>query len=70
MSYETITRIRELETLGFKPFDAAHLAIAEYGQADIFLTTDDRLIGRANRFAKQLQVHVINPLNWIQELNL
>lgn len=70
MSPETITRVRQLEAMGFKPFDAAHLAVAENGQADIFLTTDDRLVRRANSLAKRLQVRVLNPLNWIQELSL
>ena len=70
MSPETIIRARELATLGFKPFDATHLAVAEYGRTDIFLTTDDRLMRLANRLDKQLQVRVLNPLNWIQELNV
>jgi len=38
-----------LQKLGFDPFDALHLACAEQGQADVFLTTDDDLIRRAGR---------------------
>lgn len=64
---DTITRVKELESLGFKPFDAVHLACAEQGMADVLLTTDDRFLGRANRFGKQLRVVVANPLTWIQE---
>ncbi len=40
-------RGRELEKLGFKQLDALHLACAERGNADVFLTTDDRLLRRA-----------------------
>ena len=58
-------RDQELETLGFKWFDALHLACAESGKADVFLTTDDRLLRRANRVNAQLQVRVENPYIWL-----
>jgi predicted nucleic acid-binding protein len=35
----------ELERLGFREFDALHLACAEAGGADVFLTTDDPCSG-------------------------
>jgi predicted nucleic acid-binding protein len=57
-------RVIELTQLGFKPFDAAHIASAEDGGADAFLTTDDRLFKRANRCSNQLSVKVYNPVNW------
>ena len=38
-----------LQKLGFGDFDALHLASAEQGQADVFLTTDDNLLRRASR---------------------
>ena len=34
-------RATELEALGFHAFDAMHLACAERGQVDYFLTTDE-----------------------------
>jgi predicted nucleic acid-binding protein len=37
-----------LQKLGFGAFDALHLASAEQGQADVFLTTDDNLLRRAS----------------------
>jgi hypothetical protein len=40
-------RARELYKLGFKSFDAFHIACAEKGLADVFLTTDDHLLKRA-----------------------
>ncbi|CCI31850.1 hypothetical protein MICAI_2180007 [Microcystis sp. T1-4] len=36
--------------LGFKFYDALHLAFAEAGGADIFLTTDDRLLRKAQQY--------------------
>jgi hypothetical protein len=53
--------------LGFIGFDAVHLACAESGGADIFLSTDDRLIKRAMRFSKKLTVKTMNPLDWLRE---
>jgi predicted nucleic acid-binding protein len=62
-----IARGQQLEALGFDAFDALHLACAEQAQADLFLTTDDRLLSRARRLAEQLHVGVANPLVWLQE---
>ncbi|MCY3551580.1 MAG: PIN domain-containing protein [Candidatus Poribacteria bacterium] len=61
-------RGQELEVLGFKWFDALHLACAESSQADVFLTTDDRLIRTSNRVRALLQVRVENPYTWLQEI--
>ena len=62
-------RGKQLETLGFKWFDALHLACAESGTVDIFLTTDDRLFRKAKRFSSDLRVRVENPYTWLQEVN-
>ena len=45
-----VARSEVLETLGFKYYDALHIACAESGEADILLTTDDRMLRRAERF--------------------
>ena len=44
-----------------------HIACAESGNADIFLTTDDKLLKLANRIKDKLNVHVANPLFWLTE---
>jgi hypothetical protein len=59
-------RAKELESLGFKQWDALHLACAESGQADIFLTTDDKLLRLSRRVA--LKIRVENPLHWLTEV--
>ena len=63
-----LKRAAELEKLGFVGFDAVHLGCAESGGADVFLSTDDRLLKRAKRLSKKIQVQVMNPLDWIKEM--
>ena len=61
-------RAEELENLGFKHYDALHIACAESGGADVLLTTDDRMLRLAKRHSPQLQVHVENPYTWLQTI--
>lgn len=65
---EEEARAEMLESLGFKHYDALHIACAESGRADVFLTTDDRLLNRATRFRAQLRVSVENPYTWLQKV--
>ena len=60
-------RGEQLEALGFKEYDALHIACAESGKADVFLTTDDAVIRRAKRLTSQLHVRVENPDAWLQK---
>ena len=62
-------RAAHLESLRFKWLDALHIACAESGEADILLTTDDRMLRRAKRFSSQLRVHVENPYTWLEEIS-
>ncbi len=43
-----------------------HLASAEYGDVDVFLSTDDKLVNAANTL--NLKMKVMNPLNWLMEV--
>ncbi len=61
-------RGKHLESLGFKPFDALHLACAESGNVDLLLTTDDQMLRKAKRISSQLHSRVENPLTWLQEV--
>ncbi len=67
ITHESEERSKELIEFGFKPFDALHLALAEQGDVDIFLTVDDQLIRLANRLEGKVRVPVSNPLTWIRE---
>jgi predicted nucleic acid-binding protein len=54
--------------LGFKNFDAFHLACAELGGAEVLSTCDDRLLAAAHRHAALLKVRVVNPLELAVEI--
>lgn len=60
-------RARQLQLLGIKQNDALHLAAAEKGRCNAFLTTDDRLIAAAMRLSSILKVTVKNPVDWVLE---
>lgn len=63
-----VKRAKELQKEGFQVFDALHIACAESGKADVFLSTDDRLLKQAKRVSKRLKVRVENPLAWVEEM--
>lgn len=64
-----IERAQQFETWGMSAFDSLHLACAESGEADVFLTTDDRLLRKSAAYAGQLHVRVENPLLWLREVS-
>jgi len=51
---------------GIKPLDSLHLALAETGEVDVFLTTDDRLLRTAKKL--NLKVKIDNPVSWLMEV--
>ena len=63
-----IARAQELKVMGFRTYDALHLACAEQATVDVLLTTDDRVLRIATRRTAQLKVRVANPLEWLLEV--
>lgn len=61
-------RTIQLVKFGFSFYDAAHIASAEKSQADILLSTDDRLVKLAKRLVDAIIVKVENPLKWLTEI--
>jgi len=61
-------RVKELMTLGFKNFDALHLATAEAVNADLFVTCDDRLLKLAARNVRVLRVRLLSVVDAAKEL--
>jgi predicted nucleic acid-binding protein len=59
-------RAREIAQTGIPALDAAHLAAAEVGGADIVLTCDDIMIRRAERLG--LALRVLNPVAYLKEV--
>ena len=70
VSEQEVLRAIHLKLLGFKIEDALHLACAERGGVDVFLTTDDKLIRKtkSGQVRNQLFVQVENPYTWLQEV--
>ena len=62
-----LIRAKQLEKMGLKSFDAMHVACAERGKVDFFLTTDDKLLKLTNKTKNILNVKVSNPLTWLTE---
>ncbi len=61
-------RSQTLENLGFRLYDSFHIACAEASQADVVLTTDDRLLKRVMRYKDRIQVQVSNPVTWCRNV--
>src|SRR5215510_11727699 len=59
-------RTRQIARQGIPALDAAHLASAEAGEAEIMLTCDDVILGRAPRLGLALQV--LNPVAHLKEV--
>lgn len=64
-----IGRAQQLEAWGIGAYDALHLACAERGSVDVFLTTDDGLLRKAATLSEQLNVRVENPVVWLGEMS-
>ena len=54
VSAEIITQAKTLENHGIGKFDALHIACAVVGQADLFVSTDDRLIKKMRHLKTML----------------
>jgi len=59
------TRSAQLQKLGFSSYDATHIASAERSQTNIFLTTDDRLLKKAQTNSQLITITINNPVQWL-----
>ena len=64
---EIIDRAEKLKKYNIKEKDALHIAYAEYGNLDYFITVDKILINATSRI-KDLKIKVINPIEFIMEV--
>jgi hypothetical protein len=62
-------RVPQLVLLGFKEFDAYHVATAEAAGCDRIVTTDDRLLRTAARNAGTIEVQVTDPIRLVAEVD-
>ncbi len=59
-------RAKAFEAFGVQVFDALHLACAE-SCAEVLLTVDDKFIRKA-QLVDDLNIRVVNPLVWLNEV--
>lgn len=62
-----LSRSRVFQEIGIRSFDALHLACAESAEADVLLTTDDRLLRKAIAHQSNIGIRVANPVSWFME---
>lgn len=60
-------RAAELQKLGFKEFDAYHLAAAETAGCDWLVTCDDKFLKAARRSSAKIGVPVTDPIRLVSE---
>jgi len=66
LNADILKRAFGLQSFNFGSYDALHLASAESGEADVFLTTDRKLIKQTKK--ADLYVRVFNPFVWLSEV--
>ena len=66
-SVDIAHRAMAINAEGISSLDAAHVACAEAGAAETFLTCDDALTTRAQRL--RLRVRVMNPVEYWREVS-
>lgn len=64
------TRFRALRAMGLGQLDAYHVSWAVELGADVFLTTDDRLIARSAPIAAAHGLRVTDPVTFVRETRL
>ena len=60
-------RALSLELSGIDPLDALHLACAEIGGAEYFVTSDYGIIKKARKYRNMVKITVCNPLEFVLE---
>ncbi len=60
-----VAKAGEFETIGIRPRDAIHLACALKGEAEYFLTCDNKLIKKTSKLGINLKI--MNPLSFIED---
>jgi hypothetical protein len=61
-------RTAELMQMGFKNFDALHVASAEQAGADVLASCDDGIRATSTRNNQSLKVRILSPIELAQEV--
>ena len=62
-------RLQELTALGFKNFDAFHVASAELAGASVFVTVDLGILRVAARHESGINLRFADPIQFVEELS-
>ena len=62
-----IKRAQEIEKFGIHPLDALHISSAEFGNVNLFLTTDKDIIKFFKKNESEFKILIKNPINWLME---
>ena len=68
LSDSLLERASEIISLGFKDMDSLHMAMAEEGKAEYFVTCDDRIVRKAKKCQQSLKVKVCSVLEFLEEV--
>jgi predicted nucleic acid-binding protein len=68
LSGEILARAARLQRIGLGALDASHISFAVAGRCDVFLTTDDRLLRKAQSLGPECPLTLRNPAAWIMEV--
>lgn len=68
LSEQIIERARNIIRYGFKSLDALHIAMAENGLAEYFVTCDDDIIRKGKSLQDKLKVKVRGVLEFLMEV--
>ena len=68
LNNDILKRALYLQSFGLGSYDALHLASAENCGADVFLTTDKKLIKQSKKIG--LSIDVSSPFVWLSEVGL
>ncbi len=61
-----LERANAFTSFGIKAKDALHVSAAIEGQADVFITTDDRLM---KKLAETSDIRAVNPVDIVGEID-
>jgi predicted nucleic acid-binding protein len=62
-------RAAELRKMGFKEFDAYHIAAAESASCDRLVTCDDKFLKTARRNTAKIEVTVTDPVRLVSDVD-
>ncbi len=68
LDYDIYALAEKLKHLGIKSYDALHLSCAKIAGADVFLSTNDKLVKKSQKNKSVLDMTVDNPLNWLRKI--